>query len=61
MTQSRNRSQDHIPSVDEFILMRRATIGGAMVEGTFLCLRITSMTNASFSNDRIFIGFGSTR
>ncbi|KIJ61711.1 hypothetical protein HYDPIDRAFT_31043 [Hydnomerulius pinastri MD-312] len=26
------RSQDRIPSVDEFILMRRATIGGAMVE-----------------------------
>ena len=33
VTQSRNRSQDRIPSVDEFILMRRATIGGAMVEG----------------------------
>ncbi|KAI6025522.1 isoprenoid synthase domain-containing protein, partial [Pisolithus marmoratus] len=32
VTQSRNRSQDRIPSVDEFILMRRATIGGAMVE-----------------------------
>lgn len=33
VTQSRNRSQDRIPSVDEFILMRRATIGGALVEG----------------------------
>ncbi|KAI6142946.1 terpenoid synthase [Pisolithus tinctorius] len=33
VTQSRNRSQDRIPTVDEFILMRRATIGGAMVEG----------------------------
>ncbi|OAX38211.1 terpenoid synthase [Rhizopogon vinicolor AM-OR11-026] len=32
VTQSRNRSQDRIPSVDEFILMRRATIGGALVE-----------------------------
>ncbi|KAH0833872.1 isoprenoid synthase domain-containing protein [Lanmaoa asiatica] len=32
VTQSRNRSQDRIPSVEEFILMRRATIGGAMVE-----------------------------
>ena len=33
VTQSRNRSEDRMPSVDEFILMRRATIGGAMVEG----------------------------
>lgn len=33
VTQSHNRSQDRIPSVDEFILMRRATIGGALVEG----------------------------
>lgn len=33
VTQSRNRSHDRIPPVDEFILMRRATIGGAMVEG----------------------------
>ncbi|KAN0079854.1 Isoprenoid synthase domain containing protein [Tylopilus felleus] len=32
VTQSRNRLQDRIPSVEEFILMRRATIGGAMVE-----------------------------
>lgn len=32
VTQSRNRSQDRMPSVDEFILMRRATIGGALVE-----------------------------
>ncbi|KAG9308665.1 isoprenoid synthase domain-containing protein [Chiua virens] len=32
VTQSRNRSQDRIPTVEEFILMRRATIGGAMVE-----------------------------
>jgi len=32
VTQSRNRSQDRIPSVDEFVLMRRATIGGALVE-----------------------------
>ncbi|KAH7928018.1 terpenoid synthase [Leucogyrophana mollusca] len=30
--QARNRSQDRIASVDEFIQMRRATIGGAMVE-----------------------------
>lgn len=30
--QSRNRSEYHIPSVDEFIAMRRATIGGKMVE-----------------------------
>ncbi|EGO03037.1 hypothetical protein SERLA73DRAFT_165924 [Serpula lacrymans var. lacrymans S7.3] len=30
--QSHNRSLDRIPSVEEFILMRRATIGGAMVE-----------------------------
>lgn len=32
VAQSRNRSQDRMPSVDEFILMRRATIGGALVE-----------------------------
>ncbi|KAG6328755.1 hypothetical protein ID866_10334, partial [Astraeus odoratus] len=32
VTQSRNRSQDRIPPVDEFIKMRRATIGGALVE-----------------------------
>jgi len=30
--QSENRSVDRIPSIEEFILMRRATIGGAMVE-----------------------------
>ncbi|KAG2104282.1 isoprenoid synthase domain-containing protein [Suillus cothurnatus] len=29
--QSRNRAQDQILSVDEFILMRRATVGGALV------------------------------
>ncbi|KAF9232893.1 isoprenoid synthase domain-containing protein [Melanogaster broomeanus] len=32
VTQSRNRSQDRMLSVEEFIHMRRATIGGAMVE-----------------------------
>ncbi|KAG2145439.1 terpenoid synthase [Suillus bovinus] len=32
VSQSRNRSEDRMPSVDEFILMRRATIGGALVE-----------------------------
>ncbi|KAG1898866.1 terpenoid synthase [Suillus fuscotomentosus] len=32
VSQSRNRSQDRMPSVEEFILMRRATIGGALVE-----------------------------
>ncbi|TDL19929.1 terpenoid synthase [Rickenella mellea] len=30
--QSRNRSIKRMPSVEEFIVMRRATIGGAMVE-----------------------------
>ncbi|EIW76869.1 terpenoid synthase [Coniophora puteana RWD-64-598 SS2] len=30
--QSQNRSEDRMPSIHEFILMRRATIGGAMVE-----------------------------
>ncbi|KAG6374169.1 isoprenoid synthase domain-containing protein [Boletus reticuloceps] len=34
VTQSRNRSQDRIASVDEFILMRRSTIGAALVEAT---------------------------
>ncbi|VDB95597.1 unnamed protein product [Peniophora sp. CBMAI 1063] len=32
VTQSANRKDRLFPSVDEFILMRRATIGGAMVE-----------------------------
>ncbi|KZV60851.1 terpenoid synthase [Peniophora sp. CONT] len=32
VTQSNNRKEHLFPSVEEFILMRRATIGGAMVE-----------------------------
>ena len=31
--QIRNRVTDEIPSVDEFVVLRRRTIGGQMVEG----------------------------
>ena len=33
VTQSQNRSEDRIASVEEFILMRRSTIGVGLVEG----------------------------
>lgn len=31
--QARNRSTDEIPSVESFIVLRRRTIGGPIVEG----------------------------
>jgi hypothetical protein len=57
VTQSRNRSQDRIPSVDEFILMRRATIGGALVEGKNTLRSLSwalRVDDSLLSNDRVF-------
>ena len=31
--QARNRATDDIPSVEDFIILRRRTIGGPIVEG----------------------------
>lgn len=36
--QARNRSLSQMPCVNDFILMRRATIGAALVEGSMLFL-----------------------
>ncbi|KAG2145668.1 terpenoid synthase [Suillus cothurnatus] len=50
VTQSRNRSQDRMPSVDEFILMRRATIGGALVEAMIEYSLDLDLPDAVFEN-----------
>ena len=34
--QARNRATDEIPSVEEFIVLRRRTIGGPIVEGEMI-------------------------
>ncbi len=42
--QSENRSLNGFPSVEDFIVMRRATIGGGMVEGMYTFFRTVMYT-----------------
>lgn len=61
--QSRNRSTDEIPSVEDFINLRRRTIGGPVAEGVYSGCANVVQTDFSifYSNGRVLLGSADSR